>query len=150
MINALGAEAFWRNRREVDAIVNGIPVEVKYQEKVIKSDLKGIIEFMGNFNRLISSPLYRTGRSFLSFVRKSNRKLCDNELTRIRANWYHDSFSIFLLYPFSIQNDCVIRNTSLRKFLVRTRLACLFVSTQAFFQNQLSFCIVQPGPLNGF
>ena len=50
MINALGAEAFWRNRREVDAIVNGIPVEVKYQEKVIKSDLKGIIEFMGKFN----------------------------------------------------------------------------------------------------
>lgn len=50
VINALNAEAFWRNRREVDAVVNGIPVEVKYQEKIIKSDLKGLIEFMRKFD----------------------------------------------------------------------------------------------------
>lgn len=49
VINALEAKAFWRNRREIDAIVDGIPVEVKYQKKIIKTDLKGIKEFMGKF-----------------------------------------------------------------------------------------------------
>ncbi|UCF08067.1 MAG: ATP-binding protein [Thermoplasmata archaeon] len=50
VINALDAEAFWRNRSEVDAVVNSIPVEVKYQEKIIKTDLKGVKEFMRKFN----------------------------------------------------------------------------------------------------
>jgi predicted AAA+ superfamily ATPase len=50
VINALGAEAFWKNRHEVDAVVNRIPLEVKYQEKIIKSDLKGLFEFMKKFN----------------------------------------------------------------------------------------------------
>ncbi len=50
VINVLDAEAFWRNRREVDAVVEKIPVEVKYQEKIIRSDLKGVTEFMMKFN----------------------------------------------------------------------------------------------------
>ena len=50
VINAVGAQAFWRNRREVDAIVDGIPLEVKYRDKIIRSDLKGLMEYMRKFN----------------------------------------------------------------------------------------------------
>lgn len=49
VINALGSKFFWRNRHEVDAVVNGVPVEVKYQRKVVKADLKGLREFMIKF-----------------------------------------------------------------------------------------------------
>lgn len=49
VINASGAELFWRNRHEVDAVVNGVPIEVKYQPKVLPGDLKGLREFMRKF-----------------------------------------------------------------------------------------------------
>ncbi len=49
VINAIDASAFWKNRHEVDAILNGIPIEIKYQEKIIKADLKGLFEFMKKF-----------------------------------------------------------------------------------------------------
>ncbi|UCE37551.1 MAG: ATP-binding protein [Thermoplasmata archaeon] len=50
VINTVGTQAFWRNRREVDAVVDGISLEVKYQDKIIRSDLKGLSEFMRKFN----------------------------------------------------------------------------------------------------
>ena len=49
VINALNARFFWRNRHEVDAVVNGIPIEVKYQRKILPADLKGVREFMRKF-----------------------------------------------------------------------------------------------------
>ena len=49
VINAIETNAFWKNRHEVDAVVKGIPVEVKYQEKIIRADLKGLFEFMKKF-----------------------------------------------------------------------------------------------------
>ena len=49
VINALDAGAFWKNRHEVDAVLNGTCVEVKYQKSIIKSDLKGTLEFMRKF-----------------------------------------------------------------------------------------------------
>lgn len=50
VINSLHVGAFWKNRQDVDAVVNGVPLEVKYQEKIAKSDLKGLSEFMKRFN----------------------------------------------------------------------------------------------------
>lgn len=49
VINALNARFFWRDRHEVDVVVNGIPVEVKYQPRVLPKDLKGLREFMRKF-----------------------------------------------------------------------------------------------------
>jgi hypothetical protein len=49
VISSLGAKFFWRNRHEVDAVVNNIPIEVKYQPKVLLGDLKGLREFMRKF-----------------------------------------------------------------------------------------------------
>jgi hypothetical protein len=49
VINATGARFFWRNRHDVDAVVNGVPIEVKYQPKILPGDLKGIREFMRKF-----------------------------------------------------------------------------------------------------
>lgn len=51
VINAVGAEFFWRNQHEVDAVVAGVPFEVKYQGKIISSDLRGAREFMRTFNQ---------------------------------------------------------------------------------------------------
>jgi hypothetical protein len=49
VINALNARFFWRNRHKVDAVVNGVPIEVKYQRKILPADLKGVREFMRKF-----------------------------------------------------------------------------------------------------
>lgn len=49
VINATGARFFWRNRHEVDAVVDETPIEVKYQPKILPGDLKGIREFMRKF-----------------------------------------------------------------------------------------------------
>jgi predicted AAA+ superfamily ATPase len=49
VINAVGAKFFWRNRHEVDAVVDETPIEVKYQPRILPGDLKGIREFMRKF-----------------------------------------------------------------------------------------------------
>jgi len=49
VINATGARFFWRNRHDVDAVVNETPIEVKYQLKILPGDLKGVLEFMRKF-----------------------------------------------------------------------------------------------------
>ncbi|MEW6222969.1 MAG: ATP-binding protein [Candidatus Hadarchaeota archaeon] len=49
VINATSARFFWRNRHDVDAVANGVPIEVKYQPKILSGDLKGIREFMRKF-----------------------------------------------------------------------------------------------------
>lgn len=50
IVNSVDAEVFWKNRHEVDAVVDGMPIEVKYQPKIVSSDLKGVREFMRKFS----------------------------------------------------------------------------------------------------
>ena len=50
VINHLDAYTFWRNSHEVDAVLNGVPIEVKYQNKIIDKDLSGLREFMRKFS----------------------------------------------------------------------------------------------------
>lgn len=48
--NLLNAEYYWRkNGKEVDFIYNGLPIEVKYREKISIIDLKNLEEFMEEF-----------------------------------------------------------------------------------------------------
>jgi len=49
VVNALNAEAFWRNRHEVDAVVGGKPIEVKYKDGISSRDFDGLREFMRKF-----------------------------------------------------------------------------------------------------
>jgi uncharacterized protein len=49
-VNRSGAEQFWKNGREVDLVLDGMPVEVKYRDKIASSDLDGIRSFMRKFN----------------------------------------------------------------------------------------------------
>jgi len=51
VINFLNPEFFWKNSREVDAVLDGIPVEIKYKPKIISSDLLGLREFMKKFGK---------------------------------------------------------------------------------------------------
>ncbi len=51
ILNKLGANSFWKNGNEIDMISNGVPIEIKYQEKINPEDLKPIKEFMKKFNQ---------------------------------------------------------------------------------------------------
>ena len=51
VVNSLSTDMFWKNSHEVDAVVEGNPVEVKYKEKVIARDYRGIREFMRVFRK---------------------------------------------------------------------------------------------------
>jgi predicted AAA+ superfamily ATPase len=51
MVNKLKATSFWKNGSEIDIIHNGIPVEIKYQEKINPEDYKPLKEFMRKFNQ---------------------------------------------------------------------------------------------------
>ena len=47
--NKIKATSFWKNGNEIDIIHNGIPIEVKYQEKINSEDIKPVLEFMRKF-----------------------------------------------------------------------------------------------------
>lgn len=49
VINALNARFFWKNRHDVDAVIDGIPVEVKFKNKILNNELRGVREFMRKF-----------------------------------------------------------------------------------------------------
>lgn len=49
VVNSLNAETFWRNRHEVDCVVQGVPIEVKYRERITGADLRGVRAFMKRF-----------------------------------------------------------------------------------------------------
>ena len=49
VVNSLKAVSFWKNGNEVDVIYEGIPIEIKYQEKIKSDDLKSVSEFMKKF-----------------------------------------------------------------------------------------------------
>ena len=43
VVSALGAESYWRERdSEVDAVCGGLPIEVKYKNKIDSHDLRGL------------------------------------------------------------------------------------------------------------
>ena len=48
-VNKIKATSFWKNGNEIDIIYDGIPIEVKYQEKINSEDFKPVIEFMRKF-----------------------------------------------------------------------------------------------------
>lgn len=50
VVNSFKIKTFWKNRHEVDGILDNIPVEVKYQETISSGDFKGLREFMTKFN----------------------------------------------------------------------------------------------------
>ncbi|BCS91234.1 MAG: hypothetical protein ARM1_0691 [Candidatus Micrarchaeota archaeon] len=50
VVNALKADAFWKSSKEVDIVLEGKPIEVKYQESLREEDLKAIIKFMSRFD----------------------------------------------------------------------------------------------------
>lgn len=49
VINALRGECFWKNTYEVDLVKDGIPMEIKYQPRIVPADLKGVRSFMRKF-----------------------------------------------------------------------------------------------------
>ncbi len=65
VLNAADAQQFWRNAHEIDAVVENRPLEVKYQEHISSSDLKGLREFMRKFGR----------KSALLVTKKDEQKL---------------------------------------------------------------------------
>jgi len=48
-VNKIKASSFWKNGNEIDIISEGIPIEVKYQEKINSEDYKPLLDFMGKF-----------------------------------------------------------------------------------------------------
>jgi predicted AAA+ superfamily ATPase len=51
VINNNKAEFFWKNSHEIDMVLDDVPVEVKYKEKILDADLKGVIAFMRKFKK---------------------------------------------------------------------------------------------------
>lgn len=50
IVNCLNASNFWKNGHEIDAVTEGRPVEVKYQNKITDQDFAGLREFMKRFS----------------------------------------------------------------------------------------------------
>lgn len=50
-VNKIKATTFWKNGHEIDIIADGMPIEVKYQEKIRSEDYKPLLEFMRKFNK---------------------------------------------------------------------------------------------------
>jgi predicted AAA+ superfamily ATPase len=51
VINNNKAEFFWKNSHEIDMVLGDVPVEVKYKEKILDADLKGVSAFMRKFKK---------------------------------------------------------------------------------------------------
>ncbi len=49
VVNTLPAHFFWKNGNEIDIIYQGIPLEIKYQEKINSEDFKPLRDFMKKF-----------------------------------------------------------------------------------------------------
>ena len=50
-INKAKASTFWKNSNEIDMVCEDVPIEVKYQERIDKNDLKPVEEFMKRFGK---------------------------------------------------------------------------------------------------
>ncbi|MFH1721005.1 MAG: ATP-binding protein [Candidatus Altiarchaeota archaeon] len=49
VINSIQTDYFWKNGKDVDAVADGRPIEVKYQPKTTAHDLRGLRSFMRKF-----------------------------------------------------------------------------------------------------
>lgn len=76
----LDAEFYWRkNGKEVDFVFNGIPVEIKYKEKIEKEDLKNLLEFM---------KIFRQSKGYIISKDEFNEIKIDNKKIKIIPAWY--------------------------------------------------------------
>lgn len=50
VVNSVDSRNFWKNRQEVDLIIDKKPVEIKYKSRIIDKDLLGTREFMKKFS----------------------------------------------------------------------------------------------------
>ena len=50
-VNKVKASSFWKDGGEIDIVHDGMPIEVKYQERINLEDFKPIREFMKKFNK---------------------------------------------------------------------------------------------------
>ncbi|MFQ6087286.1 MAG: ATP-binding protein [Candidatus Methanofastidiosia archaeon] len=76
----LDAEFYWRkNKKEVDFVYNGMPVEVKYKESIEKSDLKNLLKYMKEFN---------TQRGYLISKNKLDEIRIDDKIIKILPAWH--------------------------------------------------------------
>lgn len=67
----LDAQFYWRKAgREVDFVHEGMPVEVKYQEKISRGDLKNLIEFMKEFG---ARKAYVVSKNVKDEIRVNNK-----------------------------------------------------------------------------
>ncbi|MGV8152225.1 MAG: ATP-binding protein [Candidatus Nanoarchaeia archaeon] len=66
-VNNLKASSFWKNKGEIDIVYEGIPIEVKYQEKINSEDFKTIKEFMKKFNKKESLILTKNEEKEIQF-----------------------------------------------------------------------------------
>ncbi len=51
VVNKTNASSFWKNGNEIDIILDGVPIEVKYKEKINLEDYKPLLEFMRKFDK---------------------------------------------------------------------------------------------------
>ena len=67
VVNKLKASSFWENGGEIDIVYEGIPIEVKYQEKINSEDFKPIREFMRKFNKKESLMITKNEEKEIKF-----------------------------------------------------------------------------------
>jgi len=66
-VNKFKASSFWKNGGEIDIVYEGIPIEVKYQERIKPEDFKTIKEFMKKFNKKESLMLTKNEEKEIKF-----------------------------------------------------------------------------------
>jgi len=85
----LEANLYWRkSQKEVDFVWKGIPVEVKYKEKITSKDLKGLIAFMETF---------KVKKGYLISKKELKKIKIKNKIIKIIPAWY------FALKTFKLQ-----------------------------------------------
>ncbi len=49
-VNKMKATSFWKNSHEIDIVEGGVPIEIKYKNKIDNGDFKPILEFFRKFD----------------------------------------------------------------------------------------------------
>ena len=76
----LDAEFYWRkNGKEVDFVFNGIPIEVKYKEKIETEDIKNLLEFM---------KIFKQNKGYIISKDEFNEIKIENKKIKIIPAWY--------------------------------------------------------------
>ena len=74
----LGADAFWKDKLEVDIIKGKVPIEIKYKENIKSEDFKSLRAFMKRFN---------CRNSILVSKNEEGEKLFDEGKVRLVPAW---------------------------------------------------------------